>query len=157
MTEKILLNKSKNKTSTNINNSLTIQLKGSKRILPCDPMETTVSEIDVYNKEREDCSKIRLTVQVNPICSNVLFNNFTEIVRNEGTDKVTCLNYNSLSEVETISDWDSDNLKFKTIANFTSSGSTVVNAIRDTQLSNESNGFSYHQLLTKRIKLSCSG
>ena len=59
MTEQILLNKNKSKTSTNYNNSLAIQLKGSKRILPCDPMETTINEIDVYNQERENCSKIR--------------------------------------------------------------------------------------------------
>ena len=35
MTEKILLNKNRSKVSTNNNNSLTVQLKGSKRILPC--------------------------------------------------------------------------------------------------------------------------
>ena len=53
MNEKILLTKNKSKVSTNVNNSLTVQLIGSKRILPCDPLETTVSEIDVYNEERE--------------------------------------------------------------------------------------------------------
>lgn len=87
MTEQILLNKNKSKTSTNYNNSLAIQFKGSKRILPCDPMETTINEIDVYNQEREDCSKIRLTVEINPICTNVLFNNVTEIVKNEGDNE----------------------------------------------------------------------
>lgn len=149
MNEKILLNKNKGKTSTNVNNSLTIQLKGSKRILPCDPMETSISEIDVYNNERENCSKIRLTVQVNPICSNVLFNNLTEIVRNEGTNDVKCLNYIELSDVNSnLEDddfkWDDKNLRFKQVGDFTESGSTVVNGIRDTQLNNEANGFSYH-------------
>lgn len=146
MTEKILLNKSKGKISVNVNNSLTIQLKGSKRILPCDSMETSVSEIDVYNEERENCSKIRLTVQVNPICSNVLFNNFTEIVRNEGTKYVKCLNYIDLEkindDVDSEFEWKSEKLKFKLVTDF--KDNTIVQAIRDTQLSNEANGFSYH-------------
>ena len=89
----ILLEKNKSKESVNINNSLAIQLNGSKRMLPCDPMETTISEIDVYNNERENCNKIRLTVQINPICTNVLFNNLTEIVKNEGTDNTIWVNY----------------------------------------------------------------
>ena len=53
MNEKILLSKNKSKVSTNVNNSLAVQLVGSKRILPCDPMETVINEIDVYNEERE--------------------------------------------------------------------------------------------------------
>ena len=105
MNEKILLSKNKSKVSTNVNNSLAVQLVGSKRILPCDPMETVINEIDVYNEERENCNKIRLTVQVNPICSNVLFNNLTEIVRNEGANNVECLNFNDNLNFE--------NLKFK--------------------------------------------
>ena len=141
MNEKILLTKNKSKVSTNVNNSLTVQLIGSKRILPCDPLETTVSEIDVYNEEREKCTKIRLTVQVNPICSNVLFNNFTEIVRNEGTDNAVCVNFTDLENIE---GWDEKSLMFREKSDFEISGSTVVNAIRDTQLSNTINGFKYH-------------
>ena len=148
MNEKILLSKNKSKVSTNVNNSLAVQLVGSKRILPCDPMETVINEIDVYNEERENCNKIRLTVQVNPICSNVLFNNLTEVVRNEGTDYAKCLNFTELNVINNQIDndtykWDSNNLKFNTIANYTKDGS-VVGAIRDTQLNNNSNGFKYH-------------
>lgn len=148
MNEKILLSKNKSKVSTNVNNSLAVQLVGSKRILPCDPMETVINEIDVYNEERENCNKIRLTVQVNPICSNVLFNNLTEIVRNEGTDYAKCLNFTELSNINNEIDndtykWDENNLKFNTITGYTKDGS-VVGAIRDTQLNNNSNGFKYH-------------
>ena len=135
MNEKILLSKNKSKVSTNVNNSLAVQLVGSKRILPCDPMETVINEIDVYNEERENCNKIRLTVQVNPICSNVLFNNLTEIVRNEGANDVECLNFNDNLNFE--------NLKFKDDSLF-KKADRVLNAIRDTQLNNNSNGFQYH-------------
>ena len=150
MNERILLNKNKSKVSTNVNNSLTVQFKGSKRILPCDPMETSVNEIDVYNDERENCSKIRLTVQINPICSNVLFNNLTEVVRNEGTDYAQCLNFIELKDFFTKDDigekygWDDSKLKCKNKNNFETSGTSAVNAVRDTQLSNEANGFIYH-------------
>lgn len=169
MNEQILLNKNKSKVSTNVNNSLTVNLSGSKRLLPCDPMETTISEIDVYNKERENCSKIRLTLQINPICSNVLFNNLTEIVRNEGTDYVKCLNFIDLSNVNDDVDnnfkWNESNLKFKTINDFDTDGS-VISGIRDTQLNNKVNNFKYHcgldifnnhYLRSKTFKTVCPG
>ena len=150
MNEKILLNKSKSKVSTNYNNSLTIQLNGSKRILPCDPMETSISEIDVYNKEREDCSKIRLTVQINPICSNVLFNNLTEIVKNEGTDKTIWVNHGE-GYMADLNNLVGKSVFFKKVNgedgfyNGTGSGNlNSVNAIRDTQLSSIANGYKYH-------------
>ena len=150
MNEKILLNKSKSKVSTNNNNSLTIQLNGSKRILPCDPMETSISEIDVYNKEREDCSKIRLTVQINPICSNVLFNNLTEIVKNEGTDETIWVNHGE-GYMTDLNNLVGKSVFFKKVNgedgfyNGTGSGNlNSVNAIRDTQLSSDANGYNYH-------------
>lgn len=142
MTEQILLNKNKSKVFTNYNNSLAVQLKGSKRILPCDPMEATINEIDVYNNEREKCSKIRLTVKVNPICSNVLFNNLTEIVKNEGSDNVLWFNYGNQCEN------DLNSLSFKDKNHFcatTENGNNnSKNAIKDTQLNNEANGYIYH-------------
>ena len=124
MNEKILLNKNRGKESTNINNSLAVQFVGSKRILPCDPMETVVNEVDVYNEERKNCSKIRLTVQVNPICSNVLFNNITEVVKNEGSEYTKCLNFKTLedisNELKDLTDerykWNGETVKFKDIS-----------------------------------------
>ena len=143
----ILLEKNKSKTSVNINNSLAVQLNGSKRILPCDPMETTISEIDVYNNERENCNKIRLTVQINPICTNVLFNNLTEIVKNEGTDNTIWVNYGE-NYSEDLNKLIRDNsIFFKSEADFNKGVSdtlNAVNAIRDTQLSSEENGYKYH-------------
>lgn len=148
MNEKILLNKNRGKESTNINNSLAVQFVGSKRILPCDPMETVVNEVDVYNEERKNCSKIRLTVQVNPICSNVLFNNITEVVKNEGSEYTKCLNFKTLedisNELKDLTDerykWNGETVKFKDISGF----STVIESIRDTQLNNSVNGFKYY-------------
>ena len=168
MTEKILLNKSKSKVSTNNNNSLAVQLKGSKRILPCDPMEASISEIDVYNKERKHCEKIRLTVQVNPICSNVLFNNITEIVKNEGSENVLWLNHGKDCNADLTDLINNGKIFFKRVNDFndgTSNGnSAFVNAIRDTQLSSVANGYEYkcgidifnnHYLRSKTFKTVC--
>lgn len=131
----ILLNKNKSKQSVNNNNSLTINFVGSEKLLPCDPFTASVSEMDVYNNERQNCNTIRLTVCVNPICSNVLFNNITEVVRNEGTDNVECLNFNDNLTFT--------NLKFKNDSSFKEE-KRALNSIRDTQLNNNSNGFVYH-------------
>ena len=143
----ILLNKEKSKESVNINNSLTINFVGSEKLLPCDPMITSLSEIDVYNNERENCNKIRLTVNVNPICSNVLFNNITEIVRNEGTEKVECLNYGENYGNLKLTD-DEVFCKEKNAFTYDDKLNSVylrqVNAIRDTQLTSEKINFKYH-------------
>lgn len=151
MTEQILLNKNKSKVSTNYNNSLAVQLKGSKRILPCDPMETTINEIDVYNEERENCSKIRLTVEINPICSNVLFNNLTEIVKNEGTDDVLWLNYGKCqNDIKLLTNGNGDILQSffcklpEVMDDNNVPNAKAKNAIKDTQLSSEANGYKYH-------------
>lgn len=167
MTEKILLNKNKSKVSTNNNNSLTVQLKGSKRILPCDPMEASVSEIDVYNKERKQCENIRLTVQVNPICSNVLFNNITEIVKNEGSEDALWLNHGKNCGEDLSNLVSSGKVFFKQKNDFcdnANGNSAAINAIRDTQLSSSANGYEYkcgidifnnHLLRSKTFKTVC--
>ena len=132
----ILLNKNKSKKSVNVNNSLTINFVGSEKMLPCDAFGTSLSEYEVYNNERLNCNKVRLTLCVNPICSNVLFNNVTEIVRNEGTNDVEWLNYDS--------NLDFEGLKFKEENEFKNNNLAVLNAIRDTQLSNSEINFTYH-------------
>ena len=79
----ILLNKSTSKTSSNVNNFVPIELKGRNRVLPLETTFADVNEIELYNEERSNCNKIRLTCLINPICSNVLFNNITEIIKND--------------------------------------------------------------------------
>ena len=61
--------------------------------VPQNHMVKSDPQYEQYLEERGKCNKIRLTCQVNPICSNVLYNSVTEIVRNEGSDDVEVLNY----------------------------------------------------------------
>ena len=43
----------------------------------------TINSYDVYLNERKNSNKFRIVVDINPFCSNVLFNPFTEIVKDE--------------------------------------------------------------------------
>ena len=153
---KVFLQSHISKQSSNTSNGVNVKLKGKRKLLPTTDMSESVSQYEQYLEERGKCNKIRLTCQVNPICSNVLYNSVTEIVRNEGSDDVEVLNYGNCT-IEKVnvsggktndnkfcwssSSWSGDAL---TILNGNAKGSHPTNAIRDTQLSSPSNGFVYH-------------
>ena len=132
-TEKITLGKSVDKSSSNKNMSLNAYLSGSKKILSEGGFNDTVDLYNEYIEERKDCNKFRLIVNINPFCTNVLFNPFTEIVnfdknmflnnKPEGTTGIT----------GTIGKGSDGSFSW-----------TAYDAIRDTQLSNEKCGFTYY-------------
>lgn len=140
MDAKIFLQSHLSKKSSNTSNGVNVQFKGRRKLLPTNDVSEIVSQYDQYLLERESCNKIRLTCQVNPICTNVLFNPITEIVRYEGSNNVELLNYlNGSTELK------NTNLLYKTTNVLCSSSNNHhTNAIRDTQLSNTKNGFIYH-------------
>lgn len=140
MDAKIFLQSHLSKKSSNTSNGVNVQFKGRRKLLPTNDVSEIVSQYDQYLLERESCNKIRLTCQVNPICTNVLFNPITEIVRYEGSNNVELLNYldgsTELKNTQLLCK-DSETL-------CSSSENHHTNAIRDTQLSNTKNGFIYH-------------
>lgn len=148
---KVFLQSHISKQSSNTSNGVNVQLKGKRKLLPTTDMSESVSQYEQYLEERGKCNKIRLTCQVNPICSNVLYNSVTEIVRNEGSDDVEVLNYENCTIEEgnviggknnwSSPSWSGDAL---TILNGNPCRFHPTNAIRDTQLSSPSNGFVYH-------------
>ena len=77
--------------SSNVNASLTINLTGNNLLLPSDYVGATIDLYDEYINERKSSNKFRLTISISPYCSNVLFNPFTEIIKNEGSSNVKCL------------------------------------------------------------------
>ena len=147
MDAKIFLQSHLSKKSSNTSNGVNVQFKGRRKLLPTNDVSEIVSQYDQYLLERESCNKIRLTCQVNPICTNVLFNPITEIVRYEGSNNVELLNY-----LDGSTELKNTDLLYKTPNILCSSnlngnsGSEKhhTNAIRDTQLSNTKNGFIYH-------------
>ena len=146
----VFLESFKSKSSTNTSEGLHVSLAGRKKLLPVNDTSNVLNQNDQYTNEREICSTLRLTCQVNPVCSNVLFNRVTEVVKNEGSDNVFVINYgiggeNELNGVlykdKTMEFWTGGTMDY---ANGTTTGTTVTNAIRDTQLSNSKNNFVYH-------------
>lgn len=133
----IFLNKQKSKVSNNTNSFVPIRLTNGAKLLPTDSLVTTINEVELYNQERKASNIVRLTCTINPICSNVLHNTITEIVKNEGSDECFCLNFTPLSGCASC---DANKLLYKTKSSFTD----AFSGVRDTQLSNEANGFQYH-------------
>lgn len=133
----ILLNKQKSKVSNNMNSFVPIRLTSGAKLLPTDSLVTTINEVELYNQERQASNIVRLTCTINPICSNVLHNTITEIVKNEGSNECFCLNFTPLSGCASC---DANKLLYKTKSSF----NDAFSGVRDTQLSNEANGFQYH-------------
>ena len=150
MNWKVFLQKFNGKTASSKSGGVDIQFKGRRKLLPSNDVAEVISLYDQYMSERASCNIIRLTCQVNPICSNILFNKITEIVKNEGSDDVSFINYGVANNK------DFNGVKFKeSTIDFWSGNSTdsikqnnsinhPTNAIRDMQLSNNDNNFIYH-------------
>lgn len=146
-TEKIILSESLNKSSKNENMSLNAIISGKKQLLPEDGIEDVVDIYEEYLRERENSNKFRLVVNINPFCTNALFNPFTEIVKyDSNNDKIILLNYylNDGLEIDKNIivgknkkevDGEIVDVNFKW---------TAYDAIRDTQLSNSRCGFVYY-------------
>lgn len=134
----IFLEQNRSKKSVNTSSGINVELKGKRKLLPQDDIAKTINQHDQYMKERGECNIIRLTCQVNPICTNVLHNYVTEIVKNEGSPEVKFLNYNTNITGDTFA-----NVKYKEASIF-SGDSRVTEAVRDTQLTSNSVGFKYH-------------
>ena len=91
MEEKILLEKNRSKYSVNTVKFLNLDLNSKSRLLPFNDVTSRLSLNQLYLNERDNCNKFRMIFTVNPICSNVLFNSKTEVMRYEGSDNCTVL------------------------------------------------------------------
>ena len=93
---KLLLNQARYIEAGSSNMTIPISLSTNKDIIVDDRFNEVVNEYNVYLEEREKCNKIRLTVDVNLLASNIIFNMVTEIVKYEGSGADTiCLNYSA--------------------------------------------------------------
>lgn len=142
---KIGLQKSESKKSSNTSMGLDLHLKSNKRLLLDTDVSEVVSEYEQYRKERSASTIVRLTAQVNVVASNVLFNDITEVVKDEGSNDVILYNGN---ESEDCNPWSTNLMTYNS-----KDGMTVTigsddpihptNAIRNTSLSAE-DGIVYH-------------
>lgn len=91
MEQKILLEKNRSKYSVNRDSYINLDLSNKSRLLPFNDLTDKLNLNQLYLDERNDCNKYRMIFTVNTICSNVLFNSRTEVVRYEGSDKCDVL------------------------------------------------------------------
>lgn len=130
----ILLSEKLNKKSVNVNKTLNVKVSGNKKILPETSIDGVINAYDLYNEERELSNKFRLVFDINPYCTNVLFNPITEVVKDEGSDNVVCLNFTPKTASEINGVYGKDGrLTYD-----------EYEAVRDTQLTNERCGYTYH-------------
>lgn len=143
--EKIILPKYLSKKGSNAHQYIKTSFKNNQRLIPSEDFRDTINEVEVYNKERQNCDKHRLILTINPVCSNVLFNRVTEVIAQEGSDNCTCLNYridnlynNGFKDAD-LKDKIDNELVGKTLASFIEDNSNFcsVKLTRDTQLSAE--------------------
>lgn len=156
MKQKLLLNKSNYKRSINKDSSLRVELMGSRKVLPIDPMEGTISEMEVYDNERRACTSIRLTLAVNVVATNILANYITEIVKDEGSEDVVFYNISGITKEDESkvigSKWYAfEASEVSRTIDHSRGGEGILgnyavtyNAVRDTQLSSENVGYKYH-------------
>lgn len=135
MDSKIFLQKFNSKRSVNTSEGLNVSLKGKRKLLPTNDLSETISQYDVYTEERNNSNIIRLTCQVNTVCSNVLFNKVTEIVKDEGSSAVSFINYGILSGKSSNTKIAED-VKYKTKSLDFWKRNNIQESIRDTQLTN---------------------
>ena len=73
--------------STDRQNFLDVELKNTSKLSHFTDIKATIDQYEQFNTERENCNKYRLILTINPYCTNVLFNPFTEIVYAEGASE----------------------------------------------------------------------
>lgn len=98
--KQILLNSNKGKRSVNVENGLTIPVSANERLLPIMDINEKVNLKEVYDKEKDASDIYRLIFTINPFCSNILFNTFTEVVYKEGSDECVMLTDSEISKTK---------------------------------------------------------
>lgn len=130
---RIKLNKYNSEYSVNEEGKVDINLSSNYRIMPQSQLSEIMDLNELYNTERNNSFDYRMIFTINPVCTNVLFNICTEIVRNEGHpfDQQVLIGENKYSPD-----------RFNAI---NTSVIDRVQAIRDSEYSHESLGnFTYH-------------
>lgn len=82
-----ILEQNKHKRSVNKDLYYGINLNNNVRVIPTHDISDTINTYKVFDKERNECTKYRLNLTINPICTNVLANPITQVF--DGTTEIT--------------------------------------------------------------------
>lgn len=94
------LNDKRSATSQSQEHNVNVSLTAKTRSLPYNNLIGELSAYQLYNNERDASSKYRMIFTVNPVCSNVLFNMKTEVMKDEGSDECEVLFDNDTANIE---------------------------------------------------------
>ena len=92
---KIKLNSTNSVNSLNKDTFSNIEIKQTTKPFHYLNIKETVDQYEVFKEEKENCNKYRLILTINPYCTNVLFNTLTEIIKDEGSDRLETIGDNS--------------------------------------------------------------
>lgn len=139
---KIFMQRNAYKRSHDKNSGIEVAISGKRKLLPSSSLSTIVNDAEQYEKERYACRNLRLTVQVEPVCTNVLSNCVSEIVKDEGSESVICLNFgqspgHAPGSINRLYPRQKQSSLFY-------GDDAAHNCVMDTQLSNRYCGYSYH-------------
>lgn len=84
-----------------LDKSILLELEQNGRLLNHNSVEQTIDAYKQYFSEKDKSEKYRITVTINPICSNVLFNKSTEVVFNEGSNDCSVIREAQIGTVPT--------------------------------------------------------
>lgn len=94
---KIRLGHTDSVDSVDRENFLDVQLQNTSKKFHFNDVKKTIDQYELFKEERSKCTRYRLIMTINPYCTNVLFNPFTEIV-NYNTKKRVIDNSESIGE-----------------------------------------------------------
>lgn len=134
MIRKILLNKNKGKESVNETNVIPIDINRNASLFHDEIKVDTINTMEVYNNEKDMSTKHRFIFTIYPVFSNSLFNNLTEIIYKEGSPD--CINLPNTGTIE--------KKITNTDAKISNNNINRVNAIRNTEYSNNLFDCTYH-------------
>ena len=80
METRILLNSVRQEGLSNEEQSLNLNLEQKSSSFPGTNLSKTINLFDEYVEERNACDKFRLSFNLKPYMTNVLYNMFTEVV-----------------------------------------------------------------------------
>lgn len=131
----IFLDENRSVFSQSQEHSVDVSLTAKTRSLPYNNLMGELSAFQLYNNERDASTKFRMIFTVNPVCTNVLFNMKTEVMKDEGSDNCKV--------------WFDGNPQDIGIEESKKTGNSApvdrYQAIRDTEYShNELGGLTYH-------------
>lgn len=131
--ERIRLGNTDSTDSLNKVNLLDLQLEQDSNPLLMSEESDNVDIQEVFNNERDGCSRFRIALTIIPVFSNVIHNVQTEIVKNEGSDKIV--------DMDVVTDG-----KNAVVARdvYGTPNPTRIYMIKNTEFSRDEIGYKYH-------------